>query len=176
MQGLMHPRKPHIVLALEGRFKGQVGRKKHKVPLVPITRSGIQNQTWFIRLCKEYEYHDITFGPLLRATPEVQNAAQVKHLDNWFHKYLLDLQALCKDLILDTMDVINLYSVKRSLRWGSTTQARNLCIPRDIMNLNNQWRFEDSKGFKTGAPGEMLEVYTDKLAAIESILQYSEPL
>ncbi|KAL7575183.1 hypothetical protein ACA910_018672 [Epithemia clementina (nom. ined.)] len=67
-QGLQHPRYPHIVLAMEGRFKGQVSRRKHKIPLVPNSASGPPNQKWFMRVCEGMEENQIEFGPMLRPT------------------------------------------------------------------------------------------------------------
>ncbi|KAL7557665.1 hypothetical protein ACA910_001266 [Epithemia clementina (nom. ined.)] len=43
-RGLVHPRKPHLVLGLEGRFKGQVACKKHKIPITHVTKSGINTK------------------------------------------------------------------------------------------------------------------------------------
>ncbi|KAL7580625.1 hypothetical protein ACA910_002141 [Epithemia clementina (nom. ined.)] len=63
-QGLQHPRKPHIVVGLEGHFKGQVSRNKHKIPLVPTSNSGIANQTWLFHLLECYEGSNTTHGPL----------------------------------------------------------------------------------------------------------------
>jgi hypothetical protein len=71
---------------------------------------------------------------------------------------------------------MNVYSIRRSLQRGSTTQARNVKVPRDVINLNNRWRVEDASAFRSAAPGEMMENYTDVLAAVETLLQYSEPL
>ncbi|KAL7559918.1 hypothetical protein ACA910_007284 [Epithemia clementina (nom. ined.)] len=64
-QGLQHPRQPHIVLAMEGRFKGQVLRRKHKIPLVLVSASEIPNKKWFMRLCEVLEQNQISFGPML---------------------------------------------------------------------------------------------------------------
>jgi hypothetical protein len=175
-RGLTHPRKSHILLSLEGRFKGQISRKKHKIPLIPVSASGIQNQRWFLRLVAEHERQGNTMGPIFRKNPQAEEGAQIKHLDVLFHKYLLVVQADRSDLIPETVDVLNDYSIRRSLRRGSTTQARNQKVPRDVINLNNRWRAEDLAGARAAATGDMLENYTDVVAAVESLLQYSEPL
>jgi hypothetical protein len=175
-RGLSHPRKPHIVVALEGRFKGQVSRKKHKIPLASVTKSGIENERWLLRLMAAHERAGVTAGPLFRKSQEINEPAQIKHLDHLFHKYLLAVQSRRSDLIPESVDVMNVYSIRRSLRRGSTTQARNVKVPRDVINLNNRWRAEDASAFRSAAPGEMMENYTDVLAAVETLLQYSEPL
>ena len=176
MRGLVHPRKAHVLLALEGRFKGQISQKKHKIPLIPVSASGIQNQRWLFRLMAQHDQRGNTIGPIFRKHPVSEDAAQIKHLDVLFHKYLLILQAIRPELIPESIDVINDYSIRRSLRRGSTTQARNQKVPRDIINLNNRWRSDDLARSRVAAPGEMMENYTDVVAAVETLLQYSEPL
>ena len=89
---------------------------------------------------------------------------------------LFIVQAIRPDLIPESIDVINDYSIRRSLRRGSTAQARNQKVPRDIVNLNNRWRSDDLARSRVAAPGEMMENYTDVVAAVETLLQYSEPL
>ena len=42
LRGLEHPRKPHVLLSLQGRFKNVTGRKRHQIPLVTETKSGIK--------------------------------------------------------------------------------------------------------------------------------------
>ncbi|KAL7559583.1 hypothetical protein ACA910_006989 [Epithemia clementina (nom. ined.)] len=105
-QGLQHPQKKHVVLALEGRFKGQVAWKKHKIPLVCTTASGIKNQQWLVRLMERCEAPGVTFGPLFRVNAD-SRPASIKHLDIAFHKYMLLLQLQNPNLIPETTDVVN---------------------------------------------------------------------
>ncbi|KAL7556921.1 hypothetical protein ACA910_006166 [Epithemia clementina (nom. ined.)] len=175
MQGLQHPRSKHVVLALEGRFKGQGMRKKHKIPLVLTTASGIPNFNWLMRLFNRYETHVVSFGPLIRTTPVQTTPAQMKHLDVWFHKYLLQLQVMHPALIPEQVDVINKYSVWRSLRGGSTLQAHNKKVPKEVIELNNCWRMEESAGNKAAQGSGMLEVYTDVMAALEKPCCNTQP-
>ncbi|KAL7576221.1 hypothetical protein ACA910_013704 [Epithemia clementina (nom. ined.)] len=137
-QGLRHAQKPRIVLELEGHFKGQVSRKKHKIPLVQQTKSGIKNECWLLRQVDQYEHNKIAFGPLLRHTVCDQSGATIRQLDMILHKYLLALQETNPSLFPENFDVVNKYSVRRSLRRGSTLQARNVKGPKDVINLNNR--------------------------------------
>ncbi|KAL7565120.1 hypothetical protein ACA910_005126 [Epithemia clementina (nom. ined.)] len=175
-QGLRHPRKPHVVSALEGRFKGQVARQKHKIPLVLQSKSRIANKTWLIRLFLQYKRVGVTMGPLFREKPTSLNPASARDLDYVFHHSLLRLQEEKPDLIPPSVDVINQYSTRRSLRRGSTTQARNKKVPREVIELNNRWRTEDNARLQAGSGGGMLNVYTDVLATLDTFLRYSEPL
>ena len=68
------------------------------------------------------------------------------------------------------------YSLRRSLRTGSTTEATtNKNAPVASIDLVNRWRKREAA--KGAAPGlAMREVYTDALAAIETTLRYSQSL
>jgi hypothetical protein len=174
--GLTHPRKPHVLLSLLGRFKGVIGRKRHQLPLVPLTRSGINIRLWLSRLLQCYDTRNITGGPLFRATPNASVAARTKDLDVLFHRYLAMVQEQFPALIAVEVDIAARYSLRRSLRRGSTAQARNRGVPKDIILLNNRWRSEEASRNRQALPGEMIEYYTDVVVAVEAFLRYSEPL
>ncbi|KAL7570832.1 hypothetical protein ACA910_018902 [Epithemia clementina (nom. ined.)] len=175
-QGLKHTKQKHIVLALEGRFKGQTARKKHKVPLVLTSASGIPNFKWLMRLFESFKAHGETYGPLLWIQPTDSSAARVSHLDVWFHKHLLMVQDSQTGAITEHIDVINRYCMQRLLCRGSTTQARNKRVPKDVVDLNNRWRTEDHAGHQSARGSEMLQVYTEVVAALETLLQFSAAL
>ncbi|KAL7564978.1 hypothetical protein ACA910_011946 [Epithemia clementina (nom. ined.)] len=175
-QGLQHPRKPHIVVGLEKHFKGQVSRKKHKIPLVPTSNSGIANQTWLFRLLECYEGSNTTHGPLFRNRPRDQTPITIRQMDTWFHKYLLYVQNNTPSSFQSDYDVVNKFRIRRLLRRGSTSQAQNNKVPKDVINLNNRGRIEDTAGSRFAGRSEMLELYTNVLAALETLLQYSESL
>ncbi|KAL7559003.1 hypothetical protein ACA910_010881 [Epithemia clementina (nom. ined.)] len=79
-------------------------------------------------------------------------------------------------LIPEQVDVINKYSVRRLLQRGSTSQARNKNVPKEVIELNNRWRTEESAGNQAARGSGMLEVYTDVMADLETLLQYSAAL
>lgn len=175
-KGLRHPRKPHMLLGLLGRFKGAIGRKKHHIPLIPVTKSGIKVKLWMTRLLQCYLALGINTGPLFRATPTASMPAKTKELDVLFHKYLFMVQDRYPNIIAPEVDIVAVYSLRRSLRRGSTAQARNTGIPKDIIVLNNRWRSEERSRNRVAQAGDMVELYTDAVVAIEALLKYSEPL
>jgi hypothetical protein len=175
-QGLKHPRKPHILISLLGRFKGVIGRRKHQIPLVPTTASGIENKLWLFRLIAIFEDAEVTGGPLLRSTIKARMPARIKDFDTLLHKYLIIVQETRPDLIEAKVNISKAYSLQRSLRRGSTAQARNVGVPKDIILLNNRWRSVERSRNKQAMPGEMIEYYTDVVVAIEALLKYSTPL
>ena len=173
--GLKHPTKAHVVLALQGRFKNTAVYRRHKIPLVLVTKSGIRNADWMIRLLDLYSVVGIEEGPLIRMDPRHDQAASICEIDILWHKRLHMLQVVHPSLIPDLSETGATFSVRRSLRRGSTTQARNQKVPKDVVKLNNRWRSEDQAGNRV-AQSEMIEVYTDVVAALGTLLQYSEAL
>ena len=121
-QGLRHPTKRHVLLALEGRFKGMIARQKHKIPLCPTTASGIENEDWLVELLLLYQHYDVVHGPLFRSTPTQEKAVSIRQLDIWLYAALTKLQEETPDLVGKDWETIQRYSFRRSLRRGSTTQ------------------------------------------------------
>jgi hypothetical protein len=131
-----HP--PHIVIALLGRFKGELGENYHLLPIVPVTRSGIDNQKWISRLLALYREKSITNGPLFRN----RSGSKVKALDfePMFIDRLEQVQATRPDLIPSSDDVVEDYGIYRSFRRGSTSEATNQGLPPEVIDANNRWR------------------------------------
>ena len=163
-------------MSLLGRFKGVVGRRHHQIPLAPLTASGIEVQTWLFRILALYQAADVTDGPLLKSAIHARTAARIKELDVVFHKYMTIVQDEHPSLIERKITVSRAYSLRRSLRRGSTAQARNVGVPKDSILLNNRWRSAEKSRNKQAMPGEMIEYYTDVVVAVEALLKYSEPL
>ncbi len=58
---------PHIVIALLGRFKGELGENYHLLPIVTVTSSDINNWLWIGRLLDKYKKLNINARPLFRS-------------------------------------------------------------------------------------------------------------
>jgi hypothetical protein len=102
--------------------------------------------------------------------------SKVKEIDVLFHRYMLMVQENFPSLIPASINVPFVYSVKRSLRRGLTAQARNQNVPRDVILLNNRWRSDEASRGYSGVPGDIVELYTDVVVAVEALLRYSSPL
>jgi hypothetical protein len=177
-ESLEHPRKPHVTLVLCGRFKGQKSDRDYLLPLAPTTRSGIENKKWLVRVVLGYEALGIREGPVFRLEGSKTVRARVRDLNGPFHDYLERVQERWPGIILARVNVREVYSFQRSIRRGSTSQARNQDIPKDVIEGNNRWRAQEAaKGGRTATfGGNMMERYTDVKAAIVSLLRYSEAL
>ena len=174
-RGHIHPTRPHVLIALEGRFKGMIARQKHKIPLAERTKSGIQNRKWLVRLMRAYERRQITHGPLFRMKPTGERPSTIQQLDLWLHELLVQCQKKREDLLGNELESLGTYSFRRSLRRGSTTQARNKRVPKDVIVLNNRWRSQEHARGRF-AQADMIDLYTDVVAALETLLQYSSAL
>ena len=174
-RGLNHPRYPHVLLALEGRFKGLIARQRHKIPLAPVSQSGIPNEKWLLRLVELYDDLNIRHGPLFRATPRGDKSITIQQLDLWLSETLMAVQKQRPDLLGTELESLATYSFRRSLRRGSTTQARNQKVPKDVIVINNRWRSQDQARGRF-AQADMIDLYTDVVAALATLLQYSTAL
>ena len=68
----------------------------------------------------------------------------------------------------------NTYSLRRSLRRGSTTTAANNLVLEQVVNRINRWRKENnSRGGDPMAGLSMREVYTAVRSSIDAALAYS---
>ena len=60
--------------------------------------------------------------------------------DYEFCRRLAEIQTTRKDLVRTEIDVFDVYSLRRSLRRGSDSQAIAQQVAPDDIDLNNQWR------------------------------------
>jgi hypothetical protein len=78
-------------------------------------------------------------------------------------------------LIERYLDVRAEYGISRSLRRGVTAHARNMGVPRELVDSVNRWRKEANSA--TGNPTmDMADVYTTLKALLPTILRYSRSL
>lgn len=171
-QGLTS-RHPHVTAVLAGRFKNEVGEKVHYLPLAPITKSGIKILRWVRRLLWLLEQGGVTTGPLLR--DDMGKRATVRSMDKDFHKLIRRAMARDATLVPEGVNVEEEYSVRRSLRRGSNTEAQNVRIPVSVIERNNRWRkVERAKG-KTPS-FNMVESYSDARLMAKALSEYSSLL
>jgi hypothetical protein len=70
------------------------------------------------------------------------------------------------------VNVVEVYSLSRSLRRASSSEAVNKQVPQFIINLNNGWRqFEGAKGRRLGM--SMMAHYKEIRLSIPTLWRYS---
>ena len=165
--------KPHIMLTLKGKFKGENDVRWHCVPVSLAGPSQIPFRLWFGRLIRRrVELQNRSEGPLLRGLDG--RTKKIKDLDPTFLEILDRARFDKPDLINNTVETGD-YSLWRSGRRGANTEATNLKVPEDTMFLLGRWRRrEAASGTEPGLP--IRQVYTQVSHALGALLAYSEAL
>jgi hypothetical protein len=165
---------PHVVVALIGRFKNEVGEMHHKLPLAAVTASGLCPRLWIGRMLSWYEARGTEHGPVFRNFKNDESA----RASRYEFDILLVLDSIKRengDLISDSTDVFERYGVSRSFRRGSNTHAINQGVSEADVNHNNRWaRVERARGM--GPSLGMQEHYADVLQMLPTLLRYSSAL
>ena len=63
-KGINHPKYPHVVMSLRGRFKNEISELDHLKPLATKTKSGLKVRVWFERMLVWYNQKGIVCGPV----------------------------------------------------------------------------------------------------------------
>ncbi len=164
---------PHIVIPLLGRFKGELGENYHLLPIVTLTRSGIDNKKWIGRLLTCYKEKSISNGPLFCNSQGTK--AKALDFEPGFFDRLEQVQLFHPELIPSTDDVVEDYGIYRSFRRGSTSEATNQGLPPEVIDTNNRWR----KFHRAGASRPSLTMrdhYADVRLTLKQSLRYSSCL
>ena len=163
----------HVMITLQGRFKGEDNLRWHLSPIADETRSGIPTRRWVSRLMRRRtNIEKCTSGPLF-ADPSGRKAS-IRMYDDDFREVLSKLLSSTPSLFPAGVEIGD-YSLRRSLRRGSTTEAQNNKVPSTTIDLINRWRRrEAAKGAEPGLP--MRQVYTHASSALVGFLAYSQSL
>ena len=97
----------------------------------------------------------------------------IEFQDDFYH--YLELVQFNTALIHEDVIVREEFGILRSLRRGVTAHARNMDVPRELVEAMNCWRTE--KNAKSGGSNlAMIDHYTDLEAILPTVLRYSEGL
>jgi hypothetical protein len=175
-EAISHPEAPHIPLGMIGRFKRTVGEKKYIQPLAVRSVSGLEYRLWMHRMIIEYGKVGTFAGPVFRrqkrrATDKVERA-RIGDMNLLLHPLLARVQEKKPNLIGEEVKVEDEYSTSRSFKRGATAQARNMDIPRDVIEANNRWRQKERSRGSTPHMS-LLERYTDARASVPLLVKFS---
>lgn len=163
---------PHVIVALLGRFKNEHGDSNyHLLPVVNVTRSGLEIRRWIERGVRMCEVMGYTRGPLFRDLM-TGGKAKASYYEPRFHRRLERIQLMRPDLIGAGVIVEEEYGVSRSFRRGATSRAADMLLPPDVTNANNRWRTVESAGAKKTSM-TMRDHYTDVRLTLNLLLQFS---
>jgi len=123
-----------------------------------------------------YKQFGVTTGPVFRAaggkTGSPVRRLSVGDLDPPFHNLLKPVQERFPNVIHESVNVEDEYSLRRSGRRGSTLNALNHEVPKEVIEANNGWRKHmRSKGMLPNM--SMVERYADAKASITTLIKYT---
>ena len=164
---------PHVVIPLLGRFKNEVGERLHLMLAVNVTKSGFKVRDWVERLVVVLWKEGKRDGPAI--CDRDGYVIDSGKLNQEFRDQLAVVQLHRPDLIKPSINVYELYNIRRSLRRGSLSIARRENVPGTIIDLVNRWSSNENcqgryKGYR------MRDYYTEIRMVMHTILPYSAAL
>ena len=138
-------RAPHVILALLGELKGELGTRHHQLALASVTTSGIKLRSWIERLLEVRKREGHTSGPAFGDSSGT--VGLLSEYDGMLHAMLRKLQAERPDLLAPMDDVEGNYSFFRSFRRTAEGRARAAGLDGSVQDAMNRWRkIEQAKG------------------------------
>lgn len=176
-RGRMHE-KPHVIIPMMGRFKGETGERNILRVLVPVTKSGIQIRRWVERLIKllEDEGRNDTATPGPAFCDESGFVLSYSMMNGWFHDEMVKVQQAHPEIIPNDLDVVEVYNLYRSLWRGATSRATALNYSETVINLNNRCRRTTQSNKGKGGLMKMSQLYVEVTLVLEGLLEFSASL
>ncbi|KAL7530332.1 hypothetical protein ACHAXR_005039, partial [Thalassiosira sp. AJA248-18] len=157
---------PHVMIPLRGRFKGEQNLRWHCVPIGDQGKSKIPSRRWISRLLLRRVRKEGAQRGYLFARKD-KSRASLGDYDDLYRTYMERTMQRFPSLFSKGVDVKD-YSLRRSLRRGSTTTATNNNVDPMIIELINRWRKKEAaRGAEAGLP--MRQVYTQVSNAIDAM-------
>ena len=168
--------KPHVIIPLRGRFKGESGERCHLLPLINVTKSGIhirETLNLFVMVRQHCKLPNNGWG-FVNIDGSKMSFQEMNELFTSCIEFIQSNDTSNK-FKLDNTDVREEYSINRSCRRGSTTHAQNQGISSAIIQIQNRWSTaENAKGRRPKF--NMLETYSEIRDMVPAMLKYSEQL
>jgi hypothetical protein len=168
-----HSEHPHVMVPLQGRFKGETGERWHLLPIVWKTRSGLEAGTWATRMRESLLERGRVRGFVFANARGKQ--AKAAAYEPRFFEQLNFVRARYPDLFPPGINVEDDFGISRSGRRGSSTEAGNQGVPPEIIEMICRWRKVERAQGRAPNLG-MREHYMEVSQALETYLQYSRPL
>ena len=163
---------PHIMIALKGKFKREDVMRYHLVPVADLGKSKVPTRRWITRLLALRVRKDGKKKGWLFVNKKGERA-RISDFDDLFRIYVKKAHTR-KPREFPSGTDFDQYSLRRSLRWGSTTTAANNQVLEQVVNRINRWRKDNnSRGGDPMAGLTMREVYTSVRSSIDAALAYS---
>jgi hypothetical protein len=150
------------------------GEQLFFLPLACRSSADIEIHLWMHRLLETYGALGVTSGPVFHVAHTGKKVKQsaMGDLDLLFHGILQRVQEHWPQVLPPSVKVQDEISVRRSLRRGSTTEASNRGIPKEVVEANQRWgKHQRSRGVLPQM--SMMERYSDARANVGYLIWYS---
>jgi len=111
------------VIALLGRFKGELGENYYLLPIVTVTSSGINNWLWIGRLLDEYKKLNINSGPLFRNKMEMGARLEAEEYLIVWSRFKQQDQSLSPPLMTSPKNMVYIGHSDEVLHWKPPTKG-----------------------------------------------------
>jgi hypothetical protein len=168
----------HVVVPLLGRLKSETGERYHMMISARVTNSGLEPGKWADRLGEPLRRRSIRNGFVFQTARGKQ--LRIGDYEDEFIDPLVQARIVRSSLFAPDLNVVEVYSLRRSLRRGSASAATNKGVPKEIIEmnnggLNNRWRkLEAARGRRPGR--SMMAHYTNIRLAIPTLWRYLRAL
>jgi hypothetical protein len=167
----------HFIIALRGKIKGEHNARCHLLPCVPVTGSGLKVKDSLKRLLDLKATQDLTDGPAI--SKENGQLFSSRAIDDSMLEVLEELFVSSRDLfpskIETPQDLRKSYQVFKSLRRTSDTQALEMKVSKDDIDVVNRWAgVEKAQGRRPGR--EMRHYYADITLLLKPFLRYTRAM
>jgi hypothetical protein len=112
--GAADEKNPHVIVPLIGRLKGETGERYHMMVMAWVTMSGVMAGQWADRLGKSLVRRRRRNGFMFE--DKKGNQAKIGQYDDEFTERLTRLKMLKPHLFEPGLNIVEAYSLRRSLR------------------------------------------------------------
>jgi hypothetical protein len=168
---------PHVLAPMYGYWKGEDGERFHIVPIISVSRTGIEFRWWLEQLlvCLDKE------GNLGKGGPAFCNLDGSLIRGSRLEGVIVDVMVSIQDEqpgdspFPKSLNIPEDFGIYRSFRRGSTTEAADQDISEFTIKLVNRWeRYERSRGRLPNMG--IMEHYLEISGLIRKILSFSASL
>jgi hypothetical protein len=164
---------PHMMLALKGKFKGEVDERWHLVHVSDNTRSELPVRVWMERaLNRQVQVQGRSKGWMFQSA--LGERERFGRYDKTFRLLIDTVRDGQAGLLLDVVDTGD-FSLWRSPQQGGVLETTNQGVAEKVIELVNRWRKKESaKGSVAGLL--MRQVYTQVRSMLPTMLLFSKAL
>ena len=167
----------YVIVCLQGKIKGEVCFRKHKIPCINETNSGLRVKFVLQRLITLKEKGGFVDGPAISDTKGF--LLSYRDLDGYLHEILKEIYSQDKYLfppsISSVEDVEDFYRCFRTFRRTSATRAMERKVDETTINLVNKWDLSDTSKRKKVA-SDMKHYYAQFELLLSPFLDYTREM